>query len=43
VSSFAAGVAVTSPDQARARSAIEFLASKEAVQAIKDSGLEPVT
>jgi molybdate transport system substrate-binding protein len=43
VSSFAAGVAATSPDQARARSAIEFLASKEAVQAIKDSGLEPVT
>ena len=42
VSSFAAGVAATSPDKARARSAIEFLASKEAVQAIKDSGLEPV-
>lgn len=41
VSSFAAGVAATSPDPARARSAIEFLASKEAVQAIKDSGLEP--
>src|SRR5688572_17651531 len=42
VSPFAAGVAATSPDQARARSAIEFLASEEAVQAIKDSGLEPV-
>jgi molybdate transport system substrate-binding protein len=43
VSSFAAGVAASSPDKARARSAIQFLASKEAVQAIKDSGLEPVT
>jgi molybdate transport system substrate-binding protein len=42
VSSFAAGVAASSPDKARARSAIQFLASKEAVQAIKDSGLEPV-
>ena len=42
VSSFAAGVAATSPDKARARAAIDFLASKEAVQAIKDSGLEPV-
>lgn len=41
VSSFAAGVAASSPDKARARSAIEFLASKEAVRAIKDSGLEP--
>jgi molybdate transport system substrate-binding protein len=41
VSSFAAGVAATSPDKSRARSAIEFLASKEAIQAIKDSGLEP--
>jgi molybdate transport system substrate-binding protein len=43
VSSFAAGVAATSPDKARARSAIGFLASKEAVQAIQDSGLEPVS
>ena len=43
VSSFAAGVAATSPDKARARSAIRFLASKEAAQAIRDSGLEPVT
>ena len=31
VSSFAAGVAATSPDKGRARAAIEFLASKEAV------------
>jgi molybdate transport system substrate-binding protein len=43
VSSFAAGVAATSPDRTRARSAIGFLASKEAVQAIQDSGLEPVS
>lgn len=42
VSSFAAGVAATSPDKARARAALDFLASKEAVQAIRDSGLEPV-
>jgi molybdate transport system substrate-binding protein len=42
VSSFAAGVAASSPDKARARSAIRFLASKEAAQAIRDSGLEPV-
>jgi molybdate transport system substrate-binding protein len=42
VSSFAAGVATTSPDRARARAAIDFLASKDAVEAIKDSGLEPV-
>ena len=41
VSSFAAGVAASSPDKARARSAIQFLASKDAVEAIKDSGLEP--
>ncbi len=41
VSSFVAGVAATSPDPARARSAIQFLASKDAAQAIKDSGLEP--
>jgi molybdate transport system substrate-binding protein len=42
VSSFAAGVAATSPDKSRARAAIDFLASKAAVQAIRDSGLEPV-
>jgi molybdate transport system substrate-binding protein len=42
VSSFAAGIAASSPDRARARSAIAFLASKDAVQAIKNSGLEPV-
>jgi molybdate transport system substrate-binding protein len=42
ISSFAAGVAASSPDKARARSAIQFLASKDAVEAIKDSGLEPV-
>lgn len=41
VSTFAAGVAATSPDKARARSVIEFLASPEAAQAITDSGLEP--
>ena len=43
VSSFAAGVAASSPDKARARSAIRFLASKDAVEAIKDSGLEPTS
>jgi molybdate transport system substrate-binding protein len=40
VSLFAAGVAATSPDKARARSIIQFLASAEAAQAITDSGLE---
>jgi molybdate transport system substrate-binding protein len=42
VSSFAAGVAASSPDRARARSAIEFLASPAAAQAITNSGLEPM-
>jgi molybdate transport system substrate-binding protein len=42
VSSFAAGVAASSPDRARARSAIEFLASPAAAQAITNSGLEPI-
>jgi len=43
VSSFAAGVAASAPDSALARRVIGFLASSEAAQAIKDSGLEPVT
>ena len=42
ISSFAAGVGAKSPNQAVARGVIEFLASKEAAQAIADSGLEPV-
>ena len=42
VSSFAAGVAASSPDKALARAAIEFLASPEAAKAITNSGLEPV-
>jgi molybdate transport system substrate-binding protein len=42
VSSFAAGVAATSPDKARARSVIAFLASPEAAKAIANSGLESV-
>ena len=42
VSSFAAGVAASSPDKARARSAIKFLASPDAAKAIKNSGLEPI-
>ena len=42
VSSFAAGVAASSPDQALARAAIEFLASPEAANAITNSGLEPL-
>jgi len=42
VSSFAAGVAATSPEKARARSAIAFLASPEAAKAITKSGLEPM-
>jgi molybdate transport system substrate-binding protein len=41
VSSFAAGVAASSPDQVRARAAIAFLASREAVKAIEATGLEP--
>ena len=42
VSLFAAGVAASSPDKARARSVIEFLASPEASKAIANSGLEPL-
>jgi len=42
VSSFAAGVAASSPDKALARAAIEFLASPEAAKAITNSGLEPM-
>ena len=42
VSSFAAGVAASSPDKALARAAIEFLASPEAAKAITNSGLEPI-
>lgn len=41
ISSFAAGVAASSPDKARARSVIAFLASPEAAQAITNSGLSP--
>jgi len=40
VSTFAAGVAATSPDKARARMVIDFLASPAAAQAITGSGLE---
>lgn len=40
VSTFAAGVAASSPDKAGARSVIEFLASPAAAQAITGSGLE---
>jgi molybdate transport system substrate-binding protein len=40
VSTFAAGVAATCPDQAGARAVIEFLASPGAAQAITASGLE---
>ena len=40
VSTFAAGVAATSPDKAGARKAIEFLASPSAAEAITASGLE---
>ena len=42
ISSFAAGVAASSPDKARARSAIKFLASPDAAKAITNSGLEPI-
>lgn len=42
VSSFAAGVAASSPDPARARSVIKFLASPEAAAAITNSGLETI-
>jgi molybdate transport system substrate-binding protein len=40
VSSFAAGVAASSPDKTLARGVISFLASREAVKAIEASGLE---
>ena len=42
VTSIIASVAANSPDKARARSAIAFLASREAAQAITMSGLEPM-
>jgi molybdate transport system substrate-binding protein len=42
VTVFSAAVAKTSPDPATAREVIRFLASSEAVAAIKNSGLEPV-
>jgi len=42
VSSFIASVAATSPDKDTARSVIRLLASREAVHAIRSSGLEPV-
>ena len=42
ISSFAAGVAASSPDKARARSVIKFLASPDAAKAITNSGLEPI-
>ena len=41
VSLFVASVAASSPNQVRARSVIAFLASREAAQAIRNSGLEP--
>jgi molybdate transport system substrate-binding protein len=40
VSTFAAGVAASSPDKALARLVIEFLASPESARAIEESGLE---
>jgi molybdate transport system substrate-binding protein len=42
VSSFAAGVAASSPDKARARKVIAFLASADAAAAIAATGLEPI-
>ena len=39
--SIVAGIAASSPDKARARSAIQLLASPEAAAAIKNTGLEP--
>jgi len=42
VSSFAAGVAATSPDPTAARLVIQFLASPEAANAISSTGLEPI-
>lgn len=41
ISSFAAGVAATSPDKVRARRVIQFLASVDAASDIEKSGLEP--
>ncbi len=41
MSSFAAGVAATCPDRARARAAIAFLASPAAAGTIASTGLEP--
>jgi molybdate transport system substrate-binding protein len=43
VSSFAAGVAASSPDPTLARLVIKFLASPEAAKTISNSGLEPIT
>lgn len=43
ISSFAAGVAASSPDKDLARLVIQFLASRDATPAIANSGLEPVT
>ena len=40
ISTFAAGVAATSPDKALARLVIEFLAAPQSAQAIANSGLE---
>ncbi len=42
VSTFAAGVAATSPNATLARLVIEFLASPEAATTIRNSGLEPI-
>jgi molybdate transport system substrate-binding protein len=42
VSTFAAGVAATSPDPELARRVIRFLASAEAAPAIRNTGLEPL-
>ena len=42
VSSFAAGVAASSPDPVLASSVIQFFSSPEAAQAITNSGLEPI-
>ncbi|HEY1235876.1 MAG TPA: substrate-binding domain-containing protein [Candidatus Binatia bacterium] len=42
VSVFSAGIAASSTDSDAARSVIDFLASPEAVEAIKESGLEPI-
>ncbi len=41
VSSFAAGVAASSPNHALARSVIQFLVSPEAAPVIAKTGLEP--